>query len=77
MNKSALKAAFQSLTFRARIYRAMVDVARRGYSVQHVNNRKGRACLAVRWDRMTGFSFTACNGKQLPVKSVYKLLRAI
>ncbi len=76
MNKTALKAALSSLTFSAHLYRAMVNTAKRGYTVDHVNNRRGHACLAVRWDRLEGFTFTNKNGKVLDNKDVFKLLRA-
>ena len=64
MNTQALKAAFNSLSFSARIYTAIVKTARLGHTVAHVHNRKGQPVLAVRYTRAHGFSFTDKSGKE-------------
>lgn len=68
MNSTAIKSAFSSLTFRARLYSAMVKTAKKGYSVEHIKNRKGNAFIAVRYRKnkyVSGFHFSDKSGKDI------------
>lgn len=77
MNKSALKASFTSVSFSIGMYKAMVNTAKKGYSVEHVVNRKGQACIAVRYNKLTGFTFTDKKGLIIPTKLIYSFLREV
>ena len=74
MNSTALKAAYTSLNFRCRLHSALVKTARLKHSTAHVPNRKGDSILAVRWDRVKGFTITDKKGNNV-TKPVFNLLR--
>lgn len=57
MNRTSIKSAFSSLSFRCRLYRAVVNVARYKHSVAHINNRDGKPIIAVRYNVNNGFTF--------------------
>ena len=76
MNKSALKAAFNSLNFRCRFHGALLKAAKKGYS-SYVTNRKGEPFLRVSYSHKTGFTFIDKRGFTIDKQQVYNLLRSI
>lgn len=73
MNKTALKASFNSLSFSARFYGAMRRATK--HYMAEVKNKKGITCLVIRYTVKTGFHFTDGNGKVYNRSEIYKLLR--
>ena len=62
MNSTALTTAFTSFRFSIAVFKAMTNVAKWGHTTAHVNNRKGHAVLAVRYNKVTGFQFLNARG---------------
>ena len=78
MNKSALKAAFTSLSFRARLHGAMLSAVKKDYQF-YVKNRKGDNFLRVDYIRTNTknyFRFLDKSGKIIPNSTIYSFLRA-
>ena len=73
MNITALTAAFNSLSFRARLHGALIKAAKCGV-VSTVTNRRGKPALVVSYSRETGFKFTHDN-IVIPTKIIYNFLR--
>ena len=77
MNKSALKAAFSSLSFRARLHGAMLSTVKKGYQ-SYVKNRKGDNFIRVdyvNYGLVRGFTFRDRSGKIIDNKLIYGFLR--
>lgn len=78
MNISALRMAYAlSYTFQVRLAAALQRVTRFGHSVAHVRNRQGRAVLAVRYSKASGFEFRNAHNRVLPKSEVFKILREV
>lgn len=75
MNKTALEAAFTSTRFSISIYQAMVNTARNKFTVAHVTNRKGHACIAVRYNHKEGFTYRSRSGKLIDKNLINSFLR--
>ena len=65
MNNTQLNACFQSLNFLARLYGALRNVAINRHGVAHIIGKKGHALIAVRYCRITGFSFIDRTGNDI------------
>ena len=76
MNVTALTTAFTSIQFGINMHRAMVNTAKLGHSVAHVNNRKGAPVLAVRYSRSKGFTYTS-KTRNIPTTEINHHLRAV
>ena len=77
MNKSALKAAFNSLSFRARLHGAMLSAVKKGYQ-SYIKNRKGENFIRVDYVKdglVRGFTFRDKAGKIIDTKLIYSFLR--
>lgn len=81
MNKTALKACFQSDNFRLRLHGAMLSAAKKGFSA-YVKNAKGENFIRVEHIRhnhkrpqdQTGFRYTDKRGRVIPQETVYSFL---
>ena len=76
MNTTQLKACFQSDNFRLRLHAALRNTAINKHGVAHIKNRKGSNILAVRYDRIKGFSFLSKTGDELKTQ-VLDLLKMV
>lgn len=77
MNKTALTAAFNSLSFRARLHGAMVSSVKKGYA-HYVNNNKGYPFLRVEYVRTqtsSYFKVLSKDGAVIPFDTIKTHLR--
>lgn len=76
MNQTAIKAMLNSANTYARLYAAFRKTAILGHSVAHIPNSKGHVFMAVRWDRIKGFTITDKQGHNI-TRLVFNELRAV
>lgn len=75
MNRTALKAAYNSQRIKQALKMALSLVSLKGHSVSHIKNKKGKVFLAVRYNPKQGFTVTLINGKVFTLNQFLTLVK--
>lgn len=75
MNRTALKAAYNSQRIREALKLALNLVSLKGQSVSYITNKKGKAFMVVRYNPKQGFTIALFSGKVLTLNQFLTMVK--